>query len=126
MGKIDDLSSRFERAWNKGISHIEHFIRNDRRTKVLVKVLFGIMGVAVSLWVMRYEFGEGLTKSPEFIILIAVWTGYGILVFFDELAEAKESTTGEKIDSLSSKFDLLIAEVKGLREDARSNKNTNT
>ncbi len=118
---IDMLAEKFENMGRSGVERMDLFIRKDRRSSVLIKVIFGLIGVSVTLWVNEYEFGEEIFQSPELILLLALWFGYGIIVLFDELKHAKEETTNEKIDKLSDKIGELIDEIRQERND-RNNK----
>ena len=113
---IDMLARSFERAVIRFIKWLGLFIREDRRAKVMLRAIAKFIAVIVTIFVLRHEFPE-LFGDMGFILLLAVWAGYGLLILIEDLQEAKEKTTSEKI---SEKIDELISEIRQDRNERNS------
>lgn len=79
--------------------------KTQRRMRVMTKALMGIAAIAFTLWLVWYEFGEGIFENIKFMLLILIWVITGFTLFLDDLTKV-EKTSDEKIDELIKEIRL--------------------
>ena len=83
--------------------------RTQRRLRMILKAMMGVVAVAITFWLVWYEFREGIFTDRTFMLLITMWMLLGFVLFLDALGESSKKTSDEKIGDLIKKMDEYIA-----------------
>ena len=96
--------------------HIKYSKKTERRLRMMLKAIMAVVAVALTLWLVWYEFGSSIFDHIVFLLLILMWAILGIVLFLDALGEGGKKPSDEKVDDLIEKMDEFIAEIKLDRE----------
>ena len=90
---------------------------NSRGGEVVIKAIGKLVVFGMALYLIWHEFPE-LKTSPEFLVLLMTVALYAFITFTLDYRDAKKKPLDE---IMNEKFDELITEMRGLREDVRIN-----
>jgi len=85
-----------------------HSEKTQRRLRMILKAIMGVVAVVLTLWLGWYEFGVSIFEQKLFMLLILMWAVLGFALFLDALSEGGKKTSDEKIDALIEKMDEII------------------
>jgi hypothetical protein len=91
-----------------------------RRVLLVMRILFGALITAVSIFLAWFEFGNELFQSPIFWLILVLWLTLGYFLFWHVWDDVGEESIGEKIDDLTLGINLLTTEIREMRSDLRA------
>ena len=89
--------------------------------EIIVRAIAKLIATAVTIFLIIHEFPE-LIDNMNFVLLLMTWGFYALLVFWFDYRKKKAEPTSERIDTLITKVDELITEI---REDRNERRNSN-
>ncbi|MFC1904673.1 hypothetical protein ACFLXT_02800 [Chloroflexota bacterium] len=95
--------------------------KERRILKVIFKAIATLLAIGFTIWIAWYEFGKELLLSKTFIAMMATWCALGFMFFLDQINEAIQKTTNEKLEDLTAKIDGLINEIRQDRNERNNN-----
>ena len=80
--------------------------KTQRRMRMIIKAIMGVVAVVLTLWLVWYEFGSSIFDHIIFMLLILIWAVLGFALFLDALGEGSKKPSDEKIDELIKEIRL--------------------